>query len=309
VNAPRVLKRRMHDEEDAEGDGVESESGDNNNTPGSPRLKIVPQPKAKRKKLNPRQAAIEAQRAQFYIPLRRGDGELRNEQAFQLGRDGSRVGGDADGLHAFRAVEAATMDLVADTNTDVRRDTKQGMFWDRVSKKFVKGGVTDKTSKQNVHVATREARARASGGTSMAAYGTADGTMFKAWLNKNRKVIDQMREAGDVSGGQSDGLGSQDFRKGAFGRRSRIAALAAKKGDGVSDGGGGLAKRTANGSGFRSARPELKSTAQIKKERKIKQKTEARRLAKSKGRGRQTGPAGGGAPTRSKTLVYKNGKR
>jgi ATP-dependent RNA helicase DDX54/DBP10 len=329
VPAPRALKRKRAGGDavgaDASDDGGESDGeravASRDGTLRAVATSETPRESWKGKKLSSRQAAMEAQRAQFYVPLRRGEGDVRNEQAMQLGRDGSRV--DGDGLGAFRAVQAATMDMVADSNTDMLREKNKGgrndMFWDRVSKKFIKGGVTSKTSKQNVHVATREAKARASGGTSMAAYGTADGTMFKAWLNKNRKVIDQMREAGGV-GGQNDGLGSQDFRKGAHGRVARIAAIAARGragadggGDGGGGGGGGRGGRSQVGTGFRSARPELKSAAQIKKERKVKQKTEARRLAKSKGRGKQGGPAlprpekRTGAPNRSKTLVYKKG--
>lgn len=257
------------------------------------------------KKRTARQMAMEEQRSQFYVPMRRGDGDVRNEQGLQLGRDGSR--GDADGLGAFRAVQSAQMDMVADTNIDMQRKGKNNMFWDRVSKKFVKGGVTSKTSRQNVHVATREAKARASGGTTMSAYGTADGSMFKAWLNKNKKVIEQMKEAGEVAGGNF-GLGNADLRRGAHGRGARIAALAARKSAGEGGASGGAAN-----AGFRSAKPELKSAPQIKKERKLKAKAEARRMAKAKGKGRQ-GPAQPrpdkrtGAPTRSKQLIYKKGR-
>lgn len=328
VRAPRTLKRRRGDDDNDDeafgklrnDEGGSGSDGDGDVEARNAKLKQVAESeralsKKKAKKVNSRQAAMDAQRSQYYVPLRRDEGDVRNEQAMRLGQDGSR--GDVDGLGAFRAVQAATMDMVADTNPDMLRDSKggkNGMFWDRVSKKFIKGGVTGKTSKQNVHVATREARARSNGGTSMAAYGTADGTMFKAWLNKNKKVIEQMRDAGEA--GQNDGMGNQDFRQGAYGRRGRIASIVASQqaeGDTGTAGGGRTKKGSAGAGAFKSARPELKTKAQIQKERKVKKKEEARRMAKSKGKGGRQGPAmprgdkRGGATPRSKTLAYRKG--
>jgi ATP-dependent RNA helicase DDX54/DBP10 len=266
------------------------------------------------KKRSARQAALEDQRSQFYVPLRRDEGQVRNERAFKFGTGGTMGDNSGDGLGAFRAVQAAKMDIVADTNVDMSRvrhtGRKNNAFWDRVSKKFVKGGVTDKTSKQNVHVATREARSLAAGDAKLAAYGSADGSMFKKWLSKNRKAVEELREAGDVVG-HNDGIGNNDFRRGSFGRKARIAALVARKKSGES-GTGNPAKHLQT---LRSVRSELKPVAQITKERKLKKKADARRIAKSKGKGRSGGPVKprpekrrGAAPPRSKVIVRHKGR-
>jgi hypothetical protein len=266
------------------------------------------------KKRSARQAALDAQRTQFYVPLRRDEGQVRNERAFKFGTGGTMGDDTGDGLGAFRAVQAAKMDIVADTNIDMLRgkqiSRKNDAFWDRVSKKFVKGGVTDKTSKQNVHVATREARSLAAGGVKLATYGTADGSMFKKWLSKNRKAVEDLREAGDFVG-HNDGIGNNDFRTGSFGRKARIAALVARKNAGEA-GTGHPAKHLQT---LRSVRSELKPVAQITKERKLKKKADARRIAKSKGKGRSGGPIKprpekrrGAAPPRSKTIVRHKGR-
>lgn len=301
---------KQHMENDGDSDGSNESVGKHRAQRLSEKLRAMETENAaalkrKAKKRNSRQAAMEEQRSQFYVPLRRDESDLRSEFAMKLGRDGSR--GDADGLGAFRAVQSAQMDIVADTNVDMQRNGKKTMFWDRVSKKFVKGGVTSKTSRQNVHVATKEAKARARGGTNVSSYATADGSMFKAWLSKNKNAIEQVREAGQATGDHF-GLSSNDFRRGAPGRGARIAALAARRNSGEVGAAAGRPKVT-----FRSAKPELKSEAQIKKERKMKAKAEARRMAKAKGKGRQ-GPSlprpdkRSGAPSRSKQLIYKKGK-
>jgi superfamily II DNA/RNA helicase len=272
---------------------------------------------AKAKKRNARQEALEAQKAKYFVPLRRDDSELQTEQALKLGRGGSMA--DMDGLGAFRAVQDATMDLVADTNVGLLREKHAGqkdkMFWDRVSKKFIKGGVTKATSRQNVHVATREAKARAAGGMTANMYGTADGAMFKAWLNKNKKVCDMQREAvttGGIAPKQNDGLGSNDFRRGAYGRTRRIAAIGAQQR--LGDGSGMPASRQCKNNSapaFRSIRNEIKSAPQIRKERNQKKKEEARRIGKRTSKGKPNGgPAlprpekrGNGGFTRSRVMV------
>jgi superfamily II DNA/RNA helicase len=278
----------------------------------------------KRAKRNARQEALEAQKAKFFVPLRRGDAEVQTEQALRLGRGGSMA--DVDGLGAFRAIQDATMDLVADTNVGLLREKhagrKDAMFWDRVSKKFVKGGVTKATSRQNVHVATREAKARAAGGMTANMYGTADGAMFKAWLNKNKKACDAQREALSTHGAvprQNDGLGSNDFRRGAFGRSRRIAAIGAKQR--ANDGGGQPAPKQGTIPAFRKMRTEIKTAPQIRKERNVKKNEEARRIGKSKSKARPSGgpvmprpeKRGGGGFTRSRVMVkgagFKMGSR
>lgn len=239
------------------------------------------------RKHSARQVIQEEQKSRFYVPLRRSDAALQSSNSLKARALRSRT--DDDGLSAYLAVQAATMDVAADTNTDMLREKHagrtNGMFWDRVSKKFVKGGVTGRISKQNVHVATREAMSVADGAKRPSAYGTEDGVMYKTWLNKNRKAIDRIRDGGNV-GGRHDGLGNADLRKGAYGRRARIAAMNAKKHVAENEvAEGNPAKSSALG--FRSMRSELKSVAEIKKQRKLKQKAEARRIAKRNGKSRQ----------------------
>lgn len=233
-------------------------------------------------KRSARQIAVDEQRKQFYVPLRRDESAARSDRAMKVVTGGAM----GDGIGAFHAIQAATMDINADNNVDLLRSKHMGgpnsKYWDRVTKKFVKGGVQDKTSKKNLHVASREARARANAGES---YGAGDGAMFKSWLSKNRKAVEEMAErvhegnSSAMAGGTlarhgfSSGLGSNDFRKGAFGRNARIAAASRNRGLGVSG---------VKAAGKGDARSELKSVDQIKKERKIQKKAEARRAAKNK---------------------------
>lgn len=253
--------------------------------------KIVNQPAVKR---SSRVAAMEEERSRFFLPSRQDTSRIQSKKALKVHTGGAM----GDGLNAFRELNDAAMDMTADINGDLLRAKHTGAstakYWDRVSKKFVKGGVTSETSKRNLHVATREAKARAKAGDS---YGTEDGVLFKTWLKKNRKAVEQLAErvddgtASNLSHlGLGAGLGSNDFRKGAFGRRTRIAAAARNKDSMASD------QR-----GKAVARSELKSTEQIKKSRKMQAKAEARRKAHGKKRARGTsssGPRGTSGMTR-----------
>lgn len=235
-----------------------------------------------RAKLSARQIALEEERKQFFLPATQDTSRKHEETALKVGRGGSM----GNSLRAFKELQDAAMDLTADINSDLLRSKHTGSstakYWDRVSKKFVKGGVTSTTSKRNLHVATREAKARANGGNS---YGSGDGVMFKKWLAKNRKAVEQLAERVD-EGAQSNGsrsttglgLGSKDFRKGAFGRRSRIAALGRNR----------ESMSGADPKSQQSTKSELKSTAEIKKMRKWKAKADSRR-AKKPGKGNNRG--------------------
>lgn len=230
-------------------------------------------------KKSARQAALEEERKRFFLPARQDFSQKQSEKALKV-RSGGAMG---DGLNAFRELQDASMDLNADSNADLLRAKHTGLstakYWDRVSKKYVKGGATSATSKRNLHVATREARAHAKAGDS---YGTADGVLFKKWLQKNRKAVEQLAEhVEDGSApnlahlGLGSGLGNNDFRKGAFGRRARVAAAAKDK----------LSENRDNTRGSRP-RNELKSTDEIRKSRKLKAKAEARREAHGNKKGR-----------------------
>lgn len=227
-------------------------------------------------KMSARQIQLEEERKQFFLPTRRDASRVQSEKALKV-RSGGKMG---DGLNAFQELQDAAMDLAADSNADLlrskhTRESNTGKYWDRVTKKFVKGGVTPSTSKRNLHVASREARARAKAGES---YGTADGTLFKKWLQKNRSAVEQLAERIEEGAradlpqvGFGNGLGKGDFRRGAFGRRARIAAAARNKEfTNTTDSRGSTVKN------------ELKSTDEIKKSRKLKAKAEARRQANVK---------------------------
>lgn len=228
-------------------------------------------------KMSVRQSAMEDERRQFFLPTRQDANQRQAVKALKV-KSGGAMGDD---FGAFRELRDAAMDVNADSNVDLLRakhvaGSSQGKYWDRVSKKYIKGGVTDTTSKRNLHVATREAKARAKGGAS---YGTEDGTLFKKWLSKNRKAVEEFAERvedganGEGRGGSrfEGGMGSNDFRRGAFGRKSRVAAAARSKSE-------------AAGNVGNAARPELKTVEEIKKSRKIQAKAEARRLAHKKGK-------------------------
>lgn len=234
-------------------------------------------------KISSRQVALEEERRQFFLPRKQDSGQRLSQKALKV-RSGGAMGDD---FSAFRELNNAAMDVNADNNVDLLRAKHTGgssaKYWDRVTKKFVKGGVTDRTSKQNLHVASREAKAKSKSGEG---YGTEDGVMFKRWLSKNRKAVEELAEqvgSGNENGEQSgvarfqNGLGSNDFRKGAYGRRARIAAAAKLKAS------GGNAGYAAAGS-HSKAQPELKTAQEIKKERKMKARAEARRLAIQKGK-------------------------
>lgn len=233
----------------------------------------------KTRKTSARQAAAEEERQQFFLSGRQDAGQRRAQKALKV-RSGGAMGDD---LSAFHELHDAAMDVNADNNVDLLRANHVGgstaKFWDRVSKKYVKGGVSDATSKRNLHVASREARARAKGGEG---YGTEDGALFKRWIAKNRKAVEELavqvskrEDGGSNSQGLrfENGLGSNDFRKGAYGRRARIAAAARNK-----------LSATSGNTGKDQVRSELKSLQEIKKERKVKAKAEARRLLKQKGK-------------------------
>lgn len=235
-------------------------------------------------KVSSRLAAMEEERRRFFLPSRQDTSRMQSVKALKV-RSGGAMG---DGLNAFRELNDAAMDMTADVNGDLLRSKHTGSstakYWDRVSKKFVKGGVTSATSKRNLHVASREAKARAKAGDS---YGTEDGVLFKRWLSKNKKAVEQLSERvddGNASNlshlGLGTGLGSNDFRKGSFGRRARVAAAARKK-----DAVGSDQPRRAG------ARSELKTTEEIKKSRKMQAKADARKkaIAKRKAKGPSSG--------------------
>lgn len=223
-------------------------------------------------KLSARQQRMEEERKQFFLPSRQNASHIQSQRALKVA-SGGRMG---DGLNAFRELQDAAMDLTADANADLLRakhtSSSTAKYWDRVTKKFVKGGVTSATSKQNLHVASREAKARAKAGQS---YGTEDGELFKKWLKKNKSSVEQLAESvqdGDGSGnahlGFRSGLGKNDFRKGAFGRRARIAEAARNRQlSGSVDTPRGIVSN------------ELKTRAEIKKGRKLKAKRDARHKA------------------------------
>lgn len=240
--------------------------------------------KRKADKVSARQAAMEEERRQFFLPRKQDAGHRLSQKALKV-RSGGSMGDD---FSAFHELNDAAMDVNADSNVDLLRAKHTGgstaKYWDRVTKKFVKGGVTDGTSKRNLHVASREAKAKAKGGEG---YGTEDGAMFKRWLSKNRKAVEELAEQVDANNENNEpsesfsrfqhGLGSNDFRKGAYGRRARIAAAAKLKARG---GTGGFTTGGSNG----KVQPELKTVQEIKKERRMKAKAEARRLAIQKGK-------------------------
>lgn len=292
VEAPVALTKRKHrltDEKDVvseEPDAV----GENTAGTGSERVPsfmeslaamnaVVSQEKPTGK-LSARQLAMEQEKQSFFLPARQEDDLKRSEKAFKV-RSGGAMGGE---LQAYHELRDAAMDLNADGNADLLRAKhvggNTGKYWDRVSKKFVKGGITSKTSKANLHVASREAKARSKAGES---YGTEDGVLFKKWMSQNRQAVEQLAERVDSGDGESasqfgfnGGLASNDFRKGAFGRRARIAAAAKHKES--------FKAVDARSGKYKS---ELKSVEEIKKSRKLKAKAEARRVAqqeKRKGR-------------------------
>lgn len=227
-------------------------------------------------KISARQAALEEEKKQFFMPACQDAVQRQSEKALKV-KSGGKMGDD---LNAFRELQDAAMDVNADDNADLLRSKHTGSssakYWDRVSKKFVRGGATDKTSKRNLHVASREARARASGGGN---YGSEDGALFKKWLSKNKKAVEQLAEQVDKGEGDGGaalrsecGVGSNDYRKGAFGRKARIAAAARMKANGGAGAGDSKSRGTS----------ELKTAEQIKKQRKMKAKEEARRSKKGK---------------------------
>lgn len=251
-------------------------------------------------KISARQAALEEERRRFFMPTQIDANQRRDEHVMriQYGTVGSRNSrhDQNNELGAYRELHDAAMDVTADGNVDLLRAKNTGggssaKYWDRVSKKYIKGGVTDATSKRNMHVASREAKARANGGKK---YGTEDGVLYKKWLSKNRKAVDQLAERVDGEGGEGGskletGLGGNDFRQGAFGRKARVAAAGKRKaatgsGGGLRDGfRGGLRDGLRGGlRGPVGRRMELKSVEEIKKERKVKAKAEARRTGQNK---------------------------
>ncbi|CDF39955.1 unnamed protein product [Chondrus crispus] len=259
---------------------------------------------ARSMKISARQAALEEERNRFFLSARQDVSQKQSEKALKV-RSGGVMG---DGLNAFRELRDAAMDMNADANSDLLRSKHTGSstakYWDRVSKKYVRGGPTSTTSKRNLHVATREARANAKGGDS---YGTADGALFSKWLYKNRKAVEQLAEKVADGVGENvahlsldSGLGNNDFRKGAFGRRARVAAAAKTKRLETSDNAQGLCRRN-----------ELKSTDEIRKSRKLKAKAEARRLARSSKKPKgYKGASGHSAsshrgPSRSKLIIRR----
>lgn len=278
----------------------------------------LPAPQDRPLKRRARQLAMEEQRRQFFVPLQPSCSEMATAKGLKASTGGSMN----EGYGAFRALQDASMDINADTNVDLLRSKHMGAgstkYWDRVTKKFVKGGVTDRTSKRNLHVASREARARANAGQD---YSLGDGVMYKKWLSKNRKNVEEMQElqreqmkAGAATGGAPQrqdlgmvGLGSNDFRKGAYGRRARIAAAATQN---RLTGSGTTAPPP--GHGGRYARPELKTAEEIKKERKLKKKAEMRRVArqarKAKGKKNASHRRAGSSSKGSQALPETSGR-
>lgn len=293
-------KGMLEDEEEEEVEGgVRTATGtmDISSAETKSKLEAMDASDKKPSKKRARQLAMEQQRQQFFVPLQRSAGTVMNEKALQVGTGGAMN----DGFAAFQSIQSAAMDIGADTNTDMLRNkhlgANGGKYWDRVSKKYVKGGVTDATSKRNLHVASREARSKARGDVD---YSLGDGVMYGKWLSKNRKAVEELQEQNRLTaeaGGHSEGLprpvavdaglGSNDFRKGAYGRRARVFAAAAR--NKAREGAAGAA--AAGGKGYR---PELKTVEEIKKERKLKKKAELRRQNKEQRRKGRKGARGGG---------------
>lgn len=257
-------------------------------------------------KMSARQIYLEEERKRFFLPSRQDAARVQSEKALKVS-SGGKMG---DSLGAFRELQDAAMDLGADKNEDLLRSKHTGgnntaKYWDRVKKKFVKGGVTAATSKRNLHVASREAKARSKAGES---YGTGDGTLFKTWLQKNRSIVEQLAKSVEEGAGPdafrdgvSSGLSNNDFRKGAFGRRARIAAAAHKK-----------EFANMNDSDGPKVKSELKSSDEIKKSRKLKAKAEARRQARAKKKkGKSTSSKQSSTPiyrgsAKSKLIIRRN---
>ncbi|PXF48551.1 ATP-dependent RNA helicase DDX54 [Gracilariopsis chorda] len=233
------------------------------------------------RKISARQRALEEERKQFFLPTHQQT-RIQQTRALKVKTGGSM----GDDLRAYKELQEAAMDINADENADLLRakhtGSNSGKYWDRVTKRFVKGGVNDATSKRNLHVASREARARTNAGNS---YGTEDGERFKRWLSKNKKTVEQLSEkvnSGASDGAANFGLGMNDFRRGAFGRKARLRAVA----------------KQSQHTGAATGRPELKSAEQIKKTRKLKDKAEARRQAHlNKKRGKSAARKRGAAPS------------
>lgn len=225
-----------------------------------------------------RQEVAEAERAKFFVPY----------QQKRVGFSNDAVDEEVnDGLGAFRAIQGAVMDLHADTNNDLLRNRnagahRGGKYWDRVAKKFVHADTASKSSKsKNIHVTSREARAKAAGALD---YSLGDGVMYKRWLAKNDKTVARRREAirdGEVPEASAPrtsanaGLGSNDFRKGAPGRRARVIAA-------------GRAKTSSAGAEA-GAGGELKTKEEIKRARKERRKAELRRMTKLERKKKRSG--------------------
>lgn len=277
VPAPKSLLFRKEVAKEKERDVMEFENNERHDEvttdhdhlgKPAPKSKDIRKSVPEKVKFSARQVAMEEERRNFFLPTQQDAHQQQTEKAMKVGTGGS-MGAN---LSAFRELRAAAMDVNADSNVDLLRSKHTGgttaKYWDRVTKKFVKGGVTNTTSKRNLHVATREAKARANSGQN---YATEDGALFKRWLRKNRKAVEELTEQveeGTVGGPTQfgNGLGKNDYRRGAFGRKSRIVAAARNKASGVS-----------NETNGKQARSELKTVGEIKKARKLKSKTEARR--------------------------------
>eukprot|EP00177_Eucheuma_denticulatum_P000132 GFKZ01000234.1.p1 GENE.GFKZ01000234.1~~GFKZ01000234.1.p1 ORF type:complete len:907 (-),score=146.03 GFKZ01000234.1:92-2812(-) len=288
VSVPRSLLKRKRKVLELNEDEVIEEDGSNTgkNAKSLPgflesleSMKSDPQEIAVVSKLSARQARMEEERKQFFLPSHQDSSKVQAERALKV-FSGGKMG---DGLNAFRELNEAAMDLTADGNSELLRAKHTGSssvkYWDRVTKKFVKGGVTTATSKRNLHVASREAKARAKAGLS---YSSEDGALFKKWLQKNKTAVQQLAERVEEGGtaeafhlGRDNGLGSNDFRKGAFGRKARIAAAAREKSAVDEDRPKGQKPKS-----------ELKTREEIKKARKLKAKAEARRQARAKKKGK-----------------------
>jgi len=270
----------------------------------------------KRPRKKARQMAMEEQRAQFFVPTQRSTTPTACVNGNKKNNSNNASAEVAEGFGAFRAIQSAAMDLAADNNVDLLRNkhiAAGGKYWDRVSKKFVKGGLHSATSKsRNLHVTTREAKAKAQGTLD---YTLGDGVMYKKWIAKNKKAVEQRREAletgddGDgpiqvVGRGNSTGMGSNDYRKGAIGRRARVIAA-------------GKAKAAGTGTGSSGGKYELKTAEEIKKVRKLKKKREfkeeqkrrGKRVSKSNGRGRGGGGGMAMQSRSSKVRIISHGKK
>eukprot|EP00172_Hildenbrandia_rubra_P001544 Plantae.Rhodophyta-Hildenbrandia_rubra.ctg2110.p1 GENE.Plantae.Rhodophyta-Hildenbrandia_rubra.ctg2110~~Plantae.Rhodophyta-Hildenbrandia_rubra.ctg2110.p1 ORF type:complete len:904 (+),score=197.90 Plantae.Rhodophyta-Hildenbrandia_rubra.ctg2110:140-2851(+) len=258
--------------------------------------RIAKDPSGEKKK-SARLLDLEEQRARFYVPLQRNEAQHVEARAMNV----CSGGGMGDDLRGYSEIRDATMDIMADEKMQMgkRKMVLGNKVWDRKNMKYVHPDAI-KSKAQNFNAARNENRGKGKG--------SKDQNMFRKWLARNRKAVEEMvdRAAAAAEGDQVKlengpnglkslgGIGKGDFRKGAFGRRGRVIAATRAKKAGIS------VEPPVSG------KSELKTATQIKKERKQK----AKRVAKSKGRKKRPARPGQGSRVsagkgRSKVIIRR----